>query len=616
MNNSANFVNARTCTLVAIDGQHSGLLDGQTYIIPVYQRPIAWKIEQIQRLLDGIWAACKSEEPYFIGTLLLIPRNEHQSEWEVVDGQQRLTTILLLTHVAKWQYGEAILPESLRNAEWLRTQVSSQQQQQWLKEVLALTNLPTRTEEAPQNPYLRNAFYLYDWLEEQDTQQGEDSPSFEPDKFFNYLAYSVHAVVIETRAGLAKALDIFNTINTTGLPLTGDDLFKIQLYDYLTRINPDQSDSAKQRVLERIDEFYADIIARNKLANDDFTSPSEILGIYQRILIERAEANRTLHELSPASFFERVFAVLLLNRTTQRFDKVKMAAALGTDPLADLTRLVEMRQVWENQFSNRHEISDALQGHTRYWRFNLVDLIYLFRFYGPTFEKYQFELWKELLVKFYIVKTLEAAKIVNEGRTFTYQAIRLILRESSTPDDVVGQVRKKLAEYPHKEWLLENVLMRDVYENRARRDLTSRLSALLAQEPDWRNGWHDSTAREQILGKHEYEVEHIHPRNPAATFEGNAELEHWGNHQNTLGNLTLLEWEINRKVLNHPLSKKREGYQESKLSEVLALIIPDKTQEISIGQHSYWSVAQCEKRTRIKADLIAEFLFNESKYLS
>ena len=364
----------------------------------------------------------------------------------------------------------------------------------------------------------------------------------------------------------------------------------------------------------RIDGFYATIVARNKVATYDVTSPNEILGIYQRILIERSQANRTMHELSPASFFERVFAVLLLNRPTQRFDRTKMVAAFGNDPLADLNRLVELRHVWEQQFSNRHEISDSLLNYTRYWRFNLVDLIYLFRFYGPGFEQNKFELWKELLVKFYIVKTLEAAKIVNEARTFTYEAIRLIIREASTPDDVVNQVRKKLTEYPHKKWLLENVLMKDVYDNRARRDLTSRLSALLAQEPDWRNGWLDKAARKQILGEQEYEVEHIHPRNPSDAFSDNAELQLWDEHRNTLGNLTLLEWEINRQVRNHPLSKKLTSYKDSKLIGVLSLSKPDRTQDAPISEHSYWSIAQCQELTQRKADELMDFLFNESIY--
>jgi hypothetical protein len=614
MQTNPNFINARTCTIATSNGQNNGLLENQSYLIPVYQRPIAWGVDQIQRLLDSIWHACNNKEDYFIGTLLLIPRDEEKFEWEVVDGQQRLTTILLLTHVAKWQYGESILPEALRNTSWLRTQVSSQQQQLWLKEVLAITTSPARIQETSNNPYLRNAVFLQAWLQEKELQGSDDSAAFNSAEFFNYLAYNVHAVAIETFVGLAKSLDIFNTINTTGLPLNGDDLFKIQLYDYLTRIQDDKSDEAKQYALECIDEFYAGIIARNKKEGYNVTSAGEILSIYQHILIERAEANRTMHELSAASFFERVFSVLLLNRPNHRFDKGKMASALGNDPLADLKRLVELRFVWENEFPSRHEIWHKLQNHTRYWRYDFIDIIYLYRFYDSDFDQNKFFLWKELIAKFYIIKTLEAAKIVNEARTFTYQSIRLILKNSSTAEDVVGQVRRKLHEYPHKDWLNTNILQGDVFENRARRDLTSRLSALLAQEPNWRTGWHDKNLHTLILGSVEYEVEHIHPRNPSADFKNNTQLETWPEHQNTLGNLVLLEKDINRRVLNYPLSKKRDSYKGSQLAEALLLLTPNEEHELAIDSHSFWSLAQCQERTKQKASLLFDFLFNESQY--
>ncbi|GAB3840271.1 hypothetical protein GCM10028821_44750 [Hymenobacter jeollabukensis] len=549
----------------------------------------------------GFWNAFQSREPYFIGTLLLIPRAT--DEWEVVDGQQRLTTLLLLCQVAKWQYGEQVLPQELRHSDWLRTQVSSQEQQKWLDEVLSSPSLPDRPTAAIQNPYLRNAFFIYDWFEGQETQAGEDSPGFEPAAFFAFLVAAIHVVVIETRNGLAKALDIFNTINTTGLPLTGDDLFKIKLYDYLTH-GKNLTDDEKQAALLDIDAFYANIVARNKAKTYNVTSPDQILRIYQRILIERAGLNRALHESGPDRFYERVFDSVLLSRP-QGLDANKLRAALGANPLVDLNRLVEMRFLWEEGISARHEIWHDLQWRTRYgWRFEFLDVIYLFRFHDAGFEaiKPKFELWKELMVKFYIIKTLESAKVVNDGRTFTYQVIREILRPESTPDTLLAQVRKKLQDYD-REWFFDERLKGDVFDNAARRELTSRLSALLMQDPEWRTGWHDPELRELVLGKVSYEVEHIHPRNPSDAFTAPETWHH--STLNSLGNLMLLEWELNRKVLNHPLHKKQLTYKESKLQEV---------QQLLGHTQPYWTLAACEERTHQKAQLLDAFLFGEAEY--
>lgn len=53
------------------------------------------------------------------------------------------------------------------------------------------------------------------------------------DSFVEYILNDILFVVIETVAGLSKTIQIFNTINTAGLDLNGDDLFKVRLYEYL-----------------------------------------------------------------------------------------------------------------------------------------------------------------------------------------------------------------------------------------------------------------------------------------------------------------------------------------------------------------------------------------------
>ncbi|SFQ48903.1 DUF262 domain-containing protein [Hymenobacter arizonensis] len=602
MNSATDFVNAHTCTLLSINNEQRGLFDDQSYVIPVYQRPLAWSEYQIQRLLDGFWTAFQAQEPYFIGTLLLIPRSG--SEWEVVDGQQRLTTLLLLCQVAKWQYGEEVLPVELRRQDWLRTQVSSQEQQTWLNEVTANPTLPTRPEGTIQNPYLRNAFFIYDWFEGQETQTDENGLGFEPKAFFDFLMKAIHVVVIKTNSGLAKALDIFNTINTTGLPLTGDDLFKIKLYDYLTQAKG-MSDQQKQDVLQEIDGFYANIVARNKANGQDITGPDQILRVYQRILIERAGLSRTLHEWAPDRFYEMVFESVLLNRS-QGFDAASIRAALGDNPLQDLNRLVEMRFVWDEGFSPRHDLWYSLQNLTRYgWRFEFLDLIYLFRFYSPDFASIQpkFELWKELMVKYYIVKTLESAKVVNAARTLTYNVIQEILKADSTPDTVLAVVREALRNY-NQQWFLNHCLTGDVFENAARRNLTARLSALLMEEPDWKNGWNTAELRARVLGNTQFEVEHIHPRHPSAEF---LIAEQWPTeHLNSLGNLTLLEWDVNRLVLNYPLRTKQQiGYHKSDLQEV---------QQLMQHEEGFWSLEACQQRTQRKAQALHDFIFGEATY--
>jgi uncharacterized protein with ParB-like and HNH nuclease domain len=61
--------------------------------IPEYQRPFLWDDEDFTNLIDDLSTA-QRDEPYFLGTLVL--HKSKQGEYDVVDGQQRLTALCIL----------------------------------------------------------------------------------------------------------------------------------------------------------------------------------------------------------------------------------------------------------------------------------------------------------------------------------------------------------------------------------------------------------------------------------------------------------------------------------------------------------------------------------------
>lgn len=68
----------------------------KTYMIPVYQRNYAWEEDEITALVKDIYDSSikNSNTPYYIGTLVTYKRGD--SVYEVIDGQQRLTTIYII----------------------------------------------------------------------------------------------------------------------------------------------------------------------------------------------------------------------------------------------------------------------------------------------------------------------------------------------------------------------------------------------------------------------------------------------------------------------------------------------------------------------------------------
>ena len=71
--------------------------DGNSHIeyqIPIYQRNYAWEDTEINDLVKDIMDSVGKKTVYYIGTLVTYKRGENV--FEVIDGQQRLTTINLI----------------------------------------------------------------------------------------------------------------------------------------------------------------------------------------------------------------------------------------------------------------------------------------------------------------------------------------------------------------------------------------------------------------------------------------------------------------------------------------------------------------------------------------
>ena len=73
------------------------LLDNDKYIIPIYQRNYAWEDKEISLLIQDLGNACqKAKDNYYIGSLVVYKREN--GDFEVIDGQQRLTTLTLIMY--------------------------------------------------------------------------------------------------------------------------------------------------------------------------------------------------------------------------------------------------------------------------------------------------------------------------------------------------------------------------------------------------------------------------------------------------------------------------------------------------------------------------------------
>ncbi len=94
MNNAKEYVKTLNMSDLFNDGSKCN------YIIPIYQRNYAWGDDEISSLLQDIKNACEKnkeqDKNYYIGSLVVYCRDN--GDFEVIDGQQRLTTLTLIMH--------------------------------------------------------------------------------------------------------------------------------------------------------------------------------------------------------------------------------------------------------------------------------------------------------------------------------------------------------------------------------------------------------------------------------------------------------------------------------------------------------------------------------------
>ena len=101
------------------------LLEGGFYKIPRFQRPYSWEKTNVEQLIDDVWDSYEANDAeYFIGSLITIEREKGRL-YDVVDGQQRLTTLNLIfsrlrdavDEPAKSELGRRVLPRNALTGE-------------------------------------------------------------------------------------------------------------------------------------------------------------------------------------------------------------------------------------------------------------------------------------------------------------------------------------------------------------------------------------------------------------------------------------------------------------------------------------------------------------------
>jgi len=229
--------------------------------VPDYQRPYVWGVDQVNDLLDDVsqWQILRPDSEYFFGSIVLQRRNDNgYVEYDLLDGQQRLTTCLMAHAVARdltenallkvscrktiFQQGNPFdnIPERFRIVYDIRDEVQDfanrfiktdggTNDESGLKEALSSNDLSVRN--------MASAL-----LEIRRFFTSEGSPDLET--FFQFFRNKVLMVYVAS-PNLDDAFRMFTVLNDRGMKLRGSDILKTLNLRALSHNNADDRERRK-----------------------------------------------------------------------------------------------------------------------------------------------------------------------------------------------------------------------------------------------------------------------------------------------------------------------------------------------------------------------------------
>lgn len=236
--------------------------DDVKFIIPPYQRPYKWGIDECETLWNDIVNAfdafndkddSDSGDEYFLGSIIAF--KENKDEFEIIDGQQRITTFTLLFRA----FYECLKTESNKaeqkgdyqrdfgkcvweyeneegfnfDSRHLQTEVATEKEEENLHKILSeridenFLEEDKKKHKGNRSNYVQNYLYFKDKLESL-----KKSQALSWSKFCGFVLGKKLFILFVVCDSQESAMTIFNTLNSRGMPLSNADVLKGYLYKY------------------------------------------------------------------------------------------------------------------------------------------------------------------------------------------------------------------------------------------------------------------------------------------------------------------------------------------------------------------------------------------------
>ena len=509
------------------------------YIVPDYQREYVWNDEQVEQLLFDLLDAYNTDnkKAYFLGTIVTY---DSGSQFELIDGQQRLTTFFVLLCAIKRIYISLGEPTSvIDNLVYSPTMNND-------GDVINLYHLQLQYEDAGNcleliekgegrpNYLTQSGERLFDAFKTiQDFLNERFSDLASLKKFVVFLLNKTSFIRIETY-DIADALKIFETINQRGKGLDPMDLLKNMIFRQVDRSKFKELNmnwKSITRSLEKIDEKPLRFLRYFIMANYDTSGEKDGILREDQIYTWLTNNNEQCHyEEAPFQFVQKM---------AQNVDLyVKCRVPDGT------------------QEGNVHLKNIALLAGKSY-KLHLMLMLAASNMNADALAKFKAVLES---VVYYTVINKIATNVTERTFALWCKDVRNIV----TPEDLNGFVNRTIIPTVN-DWKMNNKsnFLRLGLNSMQQYRIKFILGKITAYVDALRLG---KTTVEDLTGYTQtaVEIEHIMPQTCTDKASYDLDEEEFAVYIHRLGNLTLLENSINKSIHNDNYANKSVAYKQSK----------------------------------------------------
>lgn len=537
------------------------------FVIPEYQRPYAWTDEQVETLFEDLWeftatsGGTERESSYFLGSV--VSYENENGEQEIIDGQQRITSLFLLLRAIYTKLVATAASERTAEANnfigkieptiWrtnkltgmvdfknilLNSSVVNNDGNEILRSILETG----KADENAKDNYSKN----YRYFQELFDKHSKENPLMVYQFIYALLN---QAILLPIRADTQDtALTIFSTLNDRGLPLSDADIFKAKIYNKLEQ-------DAKKAFIERwkeLDEqatdanesiqqlFYYNMFYYRALDKDTKTTTPGVRKYYAANKFER---------LYKPELLDTLFVILNLWKVVNKGEELE-----GED--------------WSKNKKIRQTLDTLASYPNEFWKYPVVIYYVCYR-NKANFEKrfalFLNKLLMELMTKYLMTPTINAVKL------------DILKLNSAIVVSIVPAFEFKVIDMPQLEPYIQN----------PNRNTVRMLLKTLAYE------------HQDDLLPAKWEIEHIFPQKWQTNYfpdESDSTIKEKIEH---IGNKLPFEKKLNIVAGNGYFKKKKKEYATSKIKI---------TNAMGISNVMDWNVDSIMKRDIRVSDEVVKIL--------